>query len=551
MSEENTRLNDVLKDEVPENDAVREAIRAMPRQPFLLQPAGKDYLWGGTRLHSDFHLEGLSGVKPLAEAWVCSTHKDGESTVAVYVPSFAEDEATMSLPKQERTEAVSLSSALNATAHATTDSSDSSEQRFSGADYEADKHTGTENGGGSLNFLKEPDKKSVSSGVPTLNKANSNFAVNNVGSVGKFAGDKRTRNTASLERGLSIVKQTLNAKCVYKHSGGAVPNSSLKSDGPMKSEEGREIREDGDVRKARKAQKPLLRELSVPLSQVLREHPEWLGTHALQTLQQAIEAGAELKLGQLPILVKLIDAAQPLSVQVHPDDEYAQQHENGQLGKTEMWYVVDATEGAQLIYGFNQPTSPAQLRKAIKAGKLEKLLNSVPVRKRDLFFIGAGTVHAIGAGCLIAEVQESSNLTYRLYDYNRRDKDGRLRELHIDKALEVLKLGRQDDLRRNMRVLRYKRKSARELLARCRYFQVERLLVKTRDIQQELKLEIASNSFHTVLCLDGEITICSVNGKHSFICDNNLEMRAGNCVFIPAGVSIALYGNGELLDISC
>lgn len=126
--------------------------------------------------------------------------------------------------------------------------------------------------------------------------------------MGKFAGDKRTRNTASLERGLLIVKQTLNATCVYKHSGGAVPNSSLKSDGPMKSEEGREIREDGDVRKARKAQKPLLRELAVPLSQVLREHPEWLGTHALQTLQQAVRDGARLEAGQLPILVKLIDA---------------------------------------------------------------------------------------------------------------------------------------------------------------------------------------------------------------------------------------------------
>jgi len=163
------------------------------------------------------------------------------------------------------------------------------------------------------------------------------------------------------------------------------------------------------------------------LAEMLKEHPEWLGSHPLQITEDRPE---------LPILIKLIDAKADLSVQVHPDDEYALKNE-GQLGKTEMWYVLDAKPTSTLVYGFKTDVAPEQVRRSIEDGNVSKLLNHVPIHKDDLFYIEAGTVHAIGAGALIAEIQESSNVTYRLYDYDRVGKDGKKRPLHINKALEV------------------------------------------------------------------------------------------------------------------
>ena len=150
------------------------------------------------------------------------------------------------------------------------------------------------------------------------------------------------------------------------------------------------------------------------LAEVLRRHPEYLGTH-IRTL------------GELPILIKLIDARQDLSVQVHPDDAYAFEHENGSLGKTEMWYVLDTAEDARIVYGFRQSINREALKKSILLGTVEKYLQKVRIKKDDVFFIQAGKVHAIGAGALIAEIQESSNLTYRLFDYDRLDKNGKKR----------------------------------------------------------------------------------------------------------------------------
>ena len=142
------------------------------------------------------------------------------------------------------------------------------------------------------------------------------------------------------------------------------------------------------------------------LAEVLKAHPEYLG---------------ERHKGEntLPILIKFIDAKKDLSVQVHPTDEYAQENENGQLGKTEMWYVLDASKDAKLVYGLKRERTEQQMRDAIAKGTLMKDLQWVPVKKDDLFFIKAGTIHAIGAGALVAEIQENSNLTYRLYDYDR------------------------------------------------------------------------------------------------------------------------------------
>lgn len=161
------------------------------------------------------------------------------------------------------------------------------------------------------------------------------------------------------------------------------------------------------------------------LKEVLEEHPEYLGS-------------CSDTYSELPIIIKLIDAQQNLSVQVHPNDAYAKTYENGQNGKTEMWYILDAAPDAHLVYGFCQTISRSELRQHLENGTIEPYLNWIHVKKGDVFFIKAGTVHAIGAGILLAEIQQSSNLTYRLYDYNRTDQNGNKRKLHIERALNVI-----------------------------------------------------------------------------------------------------------------
>ena len=271
-----------------------------------------------------------------------------------------------------------------------------------------------------------------------------------------------------------------------------------------------------------------------PLSRVLSRHPEWLGTHPLQTMGGRPE---------LPILIKLIDAQQDLSVQVHPDDTYALKHE-GSLGKTEFWYVLAARDGAKLVYGFDQNVSERQLRRAIKNGKLDMLLNHVAVQKDDQFYIEAGTVHALGAGCLIAEIQESSNLTYRLYDYDRVGRDGKKRELHVDKAMEVLNFRSSAVPRQPMRVLRYRGGWASELLTRCKYFQVERVLLNTELHRELVRFRTGESSFHALLCVDG----CGSISGTGFM----LNFFKGDCIFVPAeSIELKLHGKAQLLDVSC
>ncbi len=270
------------------------------------------------------------------------------------------------------------------------------------------------------------------------------------------------------------------------------------------------------------------------LIDLLKEHPEYLGEHPLQTMDGRAE---------LPILIKFIDAKNDLSVQVHPDDDYAYEHENGSLGKTEMWYVLDAEKSASLVYGFNHDVKASQVRKGAETGKIEKYLNHVKIQKNDVFYIESGTVHAIGAGALICEIQESSNLTYRLYDYNRVDKDGNKRQLHIDKALEVANLKSSVMPRQPMRMLKYKNGCASELLTRCKYFQVERLLLNTEGrILPEYRAE--ANSFHALVVIDGCGVVCGDGFSINFF--------KGDCVFVPAdSVVMKLHGKAQMLDVSC
>lgn len=206
-----------------------------------------------------------------------------------------------------------------------------------------------------------------------------------------------------------------------------------------------------------------------------------------------------------------------------------------------MWYVLDATQYAKLVYGFNQDCSSEEIRATIKNGSLLDKLQIVDVKKTDVFFIEPGIVHAIGAGSLIAEIQESSNLTYRLYDYDRVDKQGKKRELHIDKALEVANLPSSSKPRQPMRVLRCKNGVARELLARCKYFEVYLMLLNT-ERRQEIEYMGDSLSFRVLLCIDG----CGVLNFG----DESLRFYRGDCFFIPAdSYPVILHGEAQFLDV--
>lgn len=222
-----------------------------------------------------------------------------------------------------------------------------------------------------------------------------------------------------------------------------------------------------------------------------------------------------------PILVKLIDAKGNLSIQVHPSDEYALKNE-GQYGKTEMWYIVDCEENAYLYYGFNREISKEEFKTRIENNTLLEVLNKVPVKKGDCFFIESGTLHAICEGILIAEIQQNSNLTYRIYDYGRVGADGKPRELHIDKALKVTTTAPP--------TVAYGTPES-DTLASCKYFTAEKL-----DIDGECEIEVGSDSFKNLLCLEGNATI------------NDVEITKGESVFLPANMgAVKISGKANLI----
>lgn len=264
------------------------------------------------------------------------------------------------------------------------------------------------------------------------------------------------------------------------------------------------------------------------LAEVLTANPGYLG------LRHKGETG-------LPILIKLIDAKRDLSVQVHPDDDYARLRENGQLGKTEMWYVLDAKPDTKLVYGLRQDCTKEVLRRAAADGTIMKYLQKVPIHKDDLFFIPPGTIHAIGAGALVAEIQESSNLTYRLYDYDRVDRNGRKRPLHIEKALEVAALSGSAEPRQPLRVLKYRQGVASELLSRCKYFEVYRMLVNT-ERRQRVAYRADELAFRVLLCVGGCGTVTYDGGAIPFY--------KGDCMFVPADSALlTIHGQAQFLDV--
>jgi mannose-6-phosphate isomerase len=218
---------------------------------------------------------------------------------------------------------------------------------------------------------------------------------------------------------------------------------------------------------------------------------------------------------RFPLLIKLIDAEADLSIQVHPDDEYAAEHTTD-LGKTEMWYIVDAAPDARIIYGLKKKYSAAEVRAAIENGTLEELMNYVPVKKGETYFIPSGMVHAICRGILIAEIQQNSNITYRVYDYNRRGADGKLRELHVDDALAVI------DKIEDPSAVRADANEALGIIAKCGYFTVYHFENKA------FNMTATEDSFVHLLCLGGEASITWNEGV--------MNIAKGESVYIPAGL---------------
>ncbi len=199
-----------------------------------------------------------------------------------------------------------------------------------------------------------------------------------------------------------------------------------------------------------------------------------------------------------PQLIKLIDARSDLSVQVHPSDEYALANE-GQFGKTEMWYILDAEEGAGIYYGFQRDVTRAEMEEAIRTNTLTDILRFVPVQKGESYFIPSGTIHAIGKGLLIAEIQQNSNVTYRVYDYGRRDAQGNTRPLHVEKALEVSDLTRAADAAEPTQLI--VEGGVFTQVSTCSYFTVT-------ELKADGAVTVGTpDSFTAVLVLEGEGTI--------------------------------------------
>ena len=257
------------------------------------------------------------------------------------------------------------------------------------------------------------------------------------------------------------------------------------------------------------------------LAEYLAAHPGALGEHGR-------------KFAELPVLIKLIDAKEPLSIQVHPSDEYALRVE-GEYGKTEMWVIVDCDPGAFLYFGVNRPVSKEEFRQRIENNTVLEVLNKVEVHPGDVFFIQSGTIHAIGAGILICEIQQNSNCTYRVYDYDRRGADGKPRPLHIDKALDVCTLEPSDTASHLGPVLSCAGGTAQKL-GECAYFSTQKLRV-----EEALTLEAGEESFLSLVCVEGGGLLCGP--------ENTLEFTAGESLLVPAGTGkVSLRGDCTVIQ---
>ena len=262
------------------------------------------------------------------------------------------------------------------------------------------------------------------------------------------------------------------------------------------------------------------------------------------SLQGLIDSNAEELLGksvverfgkEFPILIKFIDAKQDLSIQLHPNDALAKERHDS-FGKTEMWYIMDADPKAELIVGFNKNVSKEEYAESIDNNTLLDLLNYEQVKEGDTFFINTGKIHAIGAGVMLAEIQQTSDVTYRVFDFNRKDKEGNLRELHTELALDAVDYEKKDDF-----IVDYK-KSVNEvnMMVDCPYF-------KTNFIELTENIEIVTtnrDSFTIFMCVGGSSVIKTAEGE--------VSLKKGETVLVPALTQkIMLQSTGaKLLEVT-
>lgn len=239
--------------------------------------------------------------------------------------------------------------------------------------------------------------------------------------------------------------------------------------------------------------------------------------------------------GKFPLLVKMIDANDDLSIQVHPNDDYARTHHNGSWGKTEMWYLLECANNATIYAGWKKQTNPTQLKEIVKTDEVMEYLDVHKPHPGDVFFLPAGKVHAIGAGCLLLEIQQASDITYRMFDFNRTDAQGNKRELHIDPSAEVTnyEVNKEGAISYDRNIT-----DAPVLLAESKYFSTHRL-----ELTKPYDMHLAERDSFTILFVEkGDVELQTATG--------NTSATKGEALLLPASISschIALKGNGAVL----
>lgn len=268
------------------------------------------------------------------------------------------------------------------------------------------------------------------------------------------------------------------------------------------------------------------------------------GELAGTSLQELIEKDAEKLLGksvverfgkEFPILIKFIDAKQDLSIQLHPNDALAKERHDS-FGKTEMWYVMDADKDANLIVGFNKEVTKEEYASSIENNTLLDLMNYETVKEGDTFFINTGKIHAIGAGVLLAEIQQTSDVTYRVFDFNRKDKNGNLRELHTEMALDAVDYSKKDDFK----VAYASEENKVNNMVDCPYFKTNYI-----NLTQDLKQDVTGrDSFTIYMCVDGAVKIDNGAGSAS--------IKKGETILVPANSSTILLETtgAKLLEVT-
>ncbi len=261
------------------------------------------------------------------------------------------------------------------------------------------------------------------------------------------------------------------------------------------------------------------------------------GRYAGMTLNELIDKFGEQLLGmkvidrygkKFPLLIKLIDAADNLSVQVHPDDQLAMKRHNS-LGKTEMWYIISTDRDAKIYAGLSKEITPDEYQSKVSDGTFTDVLATHDSNPGDVFFLPAGRVHAIGAGNLLAEIQESSDITYRIFDYNRRDANGNTRELHTELAKDAIDYNVYDNYKSE------RKQNESGSLVTCDHFNVTKILA-----DGDINLTFPNDSFTVVMCIDGDLTYSTQSGKH--------HLTKGHTLLLPATMTkLPLTGQATIL----